>query len=279
VTALAAAAVLAACGGGEGAPSSSETEHFAGTHEVRAGVEADVYRPDRQGPAPVVVLVPGGGWSEADRTGLAPLAERLARSGAFVVNTSYRAQSAGGVFPTPAEDVACAVGLAAVRAADAGRDGGPLVLVGHSAGAHLGALVALAPDRFRAPCPYPPASVDALVGLSGPYDPTRLPDVAQALFGQTLQEAPGQWRAGNPLTWAAARPEVRILLLHGTGDSLVPTSFTKQFAQALRSGGHQVAVDLLRGADHDTYRAAAAGKVVTSWITALATADPSQPSP
>ena len=40
--------------------------------------------PGPPGAAPLVVLVPGGGWVDADPTGLVPLAETLAEAGAVV---------------------------------------------------------------------------------------------------------------------------------------------------------------------------------------------------
>ncbi len=145
------------------------------TSEYLPGLEADVYLPAQQeqspsSPVPIVLLVPGGGWLTADRTGLAPLAADLADAGFVAVNSTYRAGSAGAVFPEPVQDVACATGFAVQEARAAGLEPGPLVALGHSAGGHLAALAALEASAPAGPCPYPLPGVTGLIGLAGVYD-------------------------------------------------------------------------------------------------------------
>jgi acetyl esterase/lipase len=244
--------------------------HLVGTEAVGRGVKADVYLPTGKEAPPVVLLVPGGGWATADRTGLGQLAEHLAAAGAVVVNTTYRTQKTEDFFPTPVQDVVCAMDFAAEKASSEGMAGGPLIVVGHSAGAHLAALAALVADQFQDGCSHPPVQADGLIGLAGPYDIAKAGDAAWPLFGKTLQEAPKRWRAANPLTWAASNPQLRVLLVHGSADDVVPTAFTANFDKALRAGGHQVQVSLLKGLDHgDVYQAGNVGDVMTKWIAAL----------
>lgn len=73
------------------------------------------------------------------------------------------------------------------------------------------------------------------------------------------------WAAGNPLTHAASRPDVPVLLLHGKADDTA--SFTTQLADALKDGGHQVTVDLIAGADHSgIYQSDVAAARLIDWI-------------
>ena len=51
------------------------------TADYLPGLAADVVLPPRATRPPVVVLVPGGGWHTADRSGLLPLARALADGG------------------------------------------------------------------------------------------------------------------------------------------------------------------------------------------------------
>jgi acetyl esterase/lipase len=260
--------LLAGCG----VDAPARPQHLASTAEYRPGVAADLYLPpggvaSLAGAAPVVVLVPGGAWQSADRGGLSGLADDLADDGMVVVNATYRASDDGVRFPTPVEDVACAVSWAADQAAGLGVTPRPLVLVGHSAGAHLAALAALAPDDFRGDCAAPPAEPDGLVGLAGAYDVERLADVAVALFGADQQADPEAWARGDALARAGERPELRALLLHGDADTLVPASLSRGLGRALQAGGHDVSVTVVPGATHGSiYGADVAGPLIASWI-------------
>lgn len=246
---------------------------------VVPGVNAWVVEPvTGDGPPPVVVLVPGGSWAAADPTGLAPLAEELSSAGALVVSVGYRTANESAYFPVPVQDVACATAFAVDQASGGGRDAGEVVIVGHSAGAQLAALVALAPATFTTPeCPYPATEPDALIGLAGPYDVTATGGAAANLFGPDRSD-PQQWSPGNPLTLADQRPEVPVLLMHGTADTLVPSSFTEQFAAALQDGGHEVSVEYVPDADHATiYSAPVAAPAIIDWL-GLADAGSATPS-
>jgi acetyl esterase/lipase len=209
----------------------------------------------------------------ADRDGLTPLARALAAGGIVAVTMTYRAAGAGGRFPEQVQDVACAVDFAVQRARGAGVTPGPVVVLGHSAGGHLAALAALGADRFAGTCAYPRAHIDALIGLAGAYDVSRIPDLAQPLFGVTPEKDPARWREGNPLTWVeqeAQRAGLTVLLAHGGSDSDVPESFTADFGEALRRHGYAVRVETVPGATHQTiYSAPVIAPFVTTWVRAL----------
>jgi acetyl esterase/lipase len=265
------AALVAGCSSSGGGPVTPTPQHLRATVDYLPGVAADVFLPAGHAHrAPVVVLVPGGGWVSADRSGLRPLADTLTAHGMVAVAATYRTAQDHVRFPVPVSDVVCAVAFAVRRARAAGIAPGPVVVLGHSAGAQLAALAALAGPRFRGHCPYPAARVDGLVGLAGPYDVAALPDVAQPLFGASASSDPAIWRAGNPLTWVRQRPELRVLLVHGTADTTVPPSFTASFARRLRGAGHRVTVELVPGADHGAiYRPEVVAARIIPWISGL----------
>jgi acetyl esterase/lipase len=209
-----------------------------------------VYAPDEPGPYPVVVTVHGGAWVGGDPADMAALADDLGRR-AVVFNVTYRNMSQGGRFPDMVTDVACGVLAASRQAADYTTTPDQIYLIGHSAGAHLAALVALAPDVFSCDGEIP--EVAGFVGLAGPYDVTRVA-ILNTFFGDTLEEAPEVWAEGNPLTYAISAPDVPILLIHGADDQVVPLSFGADLASELEDAGAEVDLVELAGATHQDVR-------------------------
>ncbi|WP_165763566.1 MULTISPECIES: alpha/beta hydrolase family protein [unclassified Nocardioides] len=240
------------------------------TVEYASGLSEDIYLPAGKGRVPLVVLVPGGSWTTADPTGLAGLAAALAEAGVAAAPTHIRAADDGVVYPAPVEDVLCAVAAAAERLHSRGFVPDPVAVLGHSSGAHLAALAVLAVDDYSPDCGSPPVTPDALVGLSGPYDISQLPDVAASLLGTSPDDDPAAWASANPVARAALRPDVPVLLIHGEDDTTVAPAFTSQFAQALEDAGHPTTVQMVPGADHQTiYRGDVASDRVAQWLLAL----------
>lgn len=236
--------------------------------EYRPGLHANVFLPEATDAAPLVVMVPGGGWRTADPSGFADLAASLAEAGIVALTVEIGAAEDGVSYPDPIEDIHCAVGFGISRAEEAGIRPGPVVLLGHSSGAHLAALAALNSELPE--CTHPAVPADALVGLAGVYDVDRLPALAYLLFGVSPEEDPGVWEEGNPLLRAALRPELPVLLLHGASDPLVPVSFTDDFAAVLEDGGHDTTVTVIGGADHsEIFLPEISGDVIVDWIEGL----------
>lgn len=252
--------------------------HHISTADYLPGLGADLFMPDHVTRAPLVVLVPGGGWTDADRTGLRPLADRLASDGIVAVTVTYRAANDHVRFPVPVADIECAVDYAAERARQAGVTPSRVLLLGHSAGAHLAMLAALTGTRFRQSCAYPSVQVDGVIGLAGPYDISTLRSLAQPLFGASAAEDPTAWRDGNPVTWVNQRPQLPVLLAHGSADDTVSPTATTSFADLLRAAGHPVTVEIVAGADHGSiYRPRVIADRLLSWIRTLPRRGPPGP--
>ncbi|KLN52579.1 carboxylesterase NlhH [Variovorax paradoxus] len=104
----------------------------------------DVYLPQQPRGAPVLVMVHGGAWMFGNK-GAASVVDRKVEhwvrgQGFILVSVGYRFVPQ--VTPLEqAQDVARAVAAAQAHAASWGADPSRLVLVGHSAGAHLVALI------------------------------------------------------------------------------------------------------------------------------------------
>lgn len=211
----------------------------------------DVYQPAATAasdkPRPVVVFFYGGAWQEGSRGDYLFVAEALTERGYVVVVPDYR------VFPEVKYPVFLHDGATAVAwtSANIDRYGGDptrIFLMGHSAGAHIAAMLALDRSYLDAQ-KVPPTSVKGLIGLAGAYDflPLTEPNVI-ALFAtepNLMLTQPIHYVMGAP---AAATPPV--LLMHGDVDTRVRPKNSINLTHALRASGAKVEFDLLPGLSH-----------------------------
>ena len=154
-----------AIGGGVGASRPGSALPF-GTH----GQTLDVWRPSGKAIAkrPVLIFWYGGGWAKGDRRAYAFAARAYARSGFVVVMPDYR-KVPGIRFPAFLQDGAEAVKWTRDHIADYGGDPDRIAVAGHSAGAHIVAMLTLDTRWLKAEG-VDPKIIKAAVGLSGPYD-------------------------------------------------------------------------------------------------------------
>ncbi|NGX16801.1 alpha/beta hydrolase [Wenzhouxiangella sp. XN24] len=187
----------------------------------------DVYRPDAAAPdAPVVVFFYGNGWREASRSDFEFVAAALTEVGYIVVIPDYRGHP-DATFPRFVEDGAAAVAWTAGHV-DGVRDGRRrLFLAGHSAGAHIAAMLAF--DRRYLDALEDPPPVAGFIGLSGPYDFLPLEEgYLQEVFPESLRER------SQPINFVSADAPP-TLLIHGADDTRVLPGNSVHLLQALRT--------------------------------------------
>lgn len=110
----------------------------------------DVYSTLEGEGRPVVVYVHGGGWRFGDKKAVGQKVDALVRDRGYVfVSVNYRFHPEVS-FREQAADVASAISWVRKHAADYGGAGDRIVLMGHSAGAHLAALTACDPQYLKA---------------------------------------------------------------------------------------------------------------------------------
>ena len=221
--------------------------HFVRTQDVPYGTaprqQLDVYRPRTPAsPRPVVVFLYGGRWQDGTKDDYRLLGDAFTRRGIVVVVPEYRLYPQV-TFPAWVLDAAQVVRWARENAARFGGDPGNLVIVGHSAGGHTAALLAL-DEHFLRDAGVPAGSVRGFVSLAGPVDTTwTAPDV-QALMGP-----PQGW----PATYAATHVdggEPPILLLHGADDETVAPANSTGLAARIRARGGCARSVVYRGLGH-----------------------------
>ena len=213
---------------------------------------ADIYLPESSN-APFVVFAHGGGWFTGDK-GRRPMHPAMAEAGIAVADVQYRLVP-DFRYPAAVRDVAAAVRWVRANAADYGIDADRGALAGYSAGAHLAALVGLAPEHpnFQPEGFHPdePVAVDAIVGYSGPYDFT-VPGAGEngmvaGFFGEDATDE--TLREGSPTTHVDAG-DPPTLLVHGTADNIVPYRSSTLLATELERVGVPAEVLTGEGAGH-----------------------------
>ncbi len=181
-------------------------------------------------PAPVVIFVHGGSWESGDKRGYAWVGEALAQLGFVAVLPNYRLMP-DTRFPAFVDDVAQAVAHARAGVTAWGGDTARVVLMGHSAGAHLAALVAY-DARYLATQGTSPAILSGFVGLSGPYDFV----FDTKLLRRTFAGPPEREYDALPVHFVTPR-SLRTLLVMGEDDRTVNPRNTRRLAAALRTAG------------------------------------------
>jgi acetyl esterase/lipase len=233
--------------------------------EEPAGIDAEVLVPGGKGPFPAVVLIHGGGWVAGGPSIMGPLADHLNANGYLTVNTRYALATLDrGAYPEAVEDVACAVRFAASHP----DSDGTVAVVGHSAGAHIGALVALTGDGFHGACDLPGSGLpNRFIGLAGPYDVSRLGLAVAAFFGGGPDRLPEVWEAGNPMLHTDANGDLDSLIMYGELDGFVPDTLALDFHKALVDSGHDSLLELVEGARHnDMHDPALVGDLIVTWL-------------
>lgn len=196
----------------------------------------DVYSPKHPGFRPVVVFFYGGTWSGGNRSEYAFVGTALAAQGYVTVIPDYRVYPEV-KFPAFIEDGAQAIAWVQRHAREYGGDPERIVLMGHSAGAQIAALLALNPAYVTAAGVHP-GSIAALIGLSGPYALVPDTDTLRAIFGTPYSAA--DWQ---PVRFASPMAPP-TLLLHGLSDKVVYASHTTTLRDALLAQGDRVETHL-----------------------------------
>ena len=161
----------------------------------------DVYTPQAgTRDAPVIVMVHGGGWKRGDKSMQAVVENKVARwvpHGVVFVSVDYRMLPEADV-AAQAADVARAVAYVQAHAAEWGGDGGQVILMGHSAGAHLVALLTSSSRLVREHGVQPWLGTVALD--SAAFDVgTIMRSRHFSLYDEAFGTDPAYWRTVSPI--------------------------------------------------------------------------------
>ncbi len=204
----------------------------------------DVYEPAvvHQQPLPMVLMVHGGGWTRGDKANAPVAGNKVAAfvpRGMVFVSTNYRMAMTP---PDPlqqASDVAHALAFVQQHASAWGGDPTRVVLMGHSAGAHLVALLTAAPSLAVAAGAAPWIGTVSLD--SGTLDvPATMGRPHLELFDTAFGNDPVVWQRLSPIHRLSG-PIVPMLVVCSS-QRQEPCLQGEQFATAARTSGSQVTV-------------------------------------
>jgi acetyl esterase/lipase len=159
----------------------------------------DVYMPAKAHDAPVILMVHGGGWRRGDKSMTSVVQNKLTRwvpRGFVLVSVDYpMVPQADPV--QQARSVAQALAFAQRHAAEWGGDPCKFILMGHSAGAHLVALISAEPSMATSLGAQPWLGTVALD--SGAYDVPRIMGGRHfKLYDQAFGSDAALWKAASP---------------------------------------------------------------------------------
>jgi acetyl esterase/lipase len=190
----------------------------------------DLYSPSDAKRAPVVVFFYGGSWQSGSRETYRFLGSALARRGLVTVVPDYRVYPEV-TFPGFLEDGAAAVDWVRGNVARYGGDRERIVLMGHSAGAHIAAMLAIDARWLAKVGIDSRKDVAALVGLAGPYDFLPIRDQTLKLLFKGANR-----RETQPITFVEGG-EAPALLITGGRDTTVDPGNSKRLAARLKAKG------------------------------------------
>lgn len=224
-------------------------------------------------PMPVILWIPGGGWTEVDNNVWVPELVYYAKRGYLVASVSY-CTSPTWVFPKPLVQIKQAIRYLRAHAKQLNIDPDRIAVMGESAGGHLAALVAATGDdpqfeegeyleyssKVQAAVLYYPC-ID-MADFEGRGELESYDENPQYLLrGQELEpqsllhgmiyvrKDPKAWKEMDPRTYVK-KGLPPYLLFHGTADTLVPCHHSKVMYQALQDAGVEADLVLVRGAEH-----------------------------
>lgn len=190
----------------------------------------DLYEP--VGPVrdgPVIVYFYGGGWKSGAKEDYRFVAQTLTKAGYAVAIPDYRLYPEV-TFPAFIEDGAAAV-------AEISRFlKRPVILIGHSAGAHLAVMLTLDGRWLEQAGADVDTIVRAAVGLAGPYDFLPLSNDLRPILAPGGDET-----ASQPIAYARGDAPP-LLLVHGEADTTVRLKNSANLAAAIEAEGGKVTV-------------------------------------
>jgi acetyl esterase/lipase len=231
---------------------------YADAHERQV---LDVYAPAGAKGLPIVFWIHGGGWQAGDKREVAEKPKAFTEAGFVFVSTNYRLLPLVDM-ETIVRDVAAAVRWVHEHAAEYGGDPARLLVMGHSAGGQLAALICT-DDRYLRRAGVPPAIVKGCVPVDADtFDIPAIIEVAEtrwrvhhlppSTFGhrEKFGNDPAKHRDFSAVTHVAADKGIAPFLILHVAEHPDTTAQARRFAAVLQKANVPVTVFGARDTTH-----------------------------
>lgn len=218
--------------------------------------QLDVYSPADARNLPVVIWVHGGGWQIGSKASVQDKPKAFNEKGYVFVSVNYRFHPAV-TYKEQAGDIAQAVRWVRDHAAEHGGDSKQIFLMGHSAGAHLVALVGT-DGRYLENAGLKLSNLSGVILLDGAgYDIPRqirqsLLPRSRALYTEVFTEDLATRKDASPVTHIASGKNIPPFLILHVADRRDAKAQSEALGSKLRSAGVEVTVVPAEGKTHAT---------------------------
>ncbi len=218
----------------------------------------DVYSPAPASDCPVMVMIHGGGWRQGDKANAdvaALKSQYFVAQGYVFVSVNYRL-SPEVVHPVHVQDVAASLDWVYRNIWSYGGDPERIFIMGHSAGAHLAALVAT-DEQYLEANGLDLSILKGVVLLDGAgYDIPYMTDndsvILRALYEGAFGTDPAVWEDASPVTHVEAGKNIPPFLLFYAGNREDSRVNSQKLADLLTEAGVQAWVVSAPDKNHGT---------------------------
>ena len=214
---------------------------------------------------PLILFVQGSAWTTPNLDYEIPMLSHFAEEGLIVATVSHRSAQNGFVFPAFLQDVKCAIRFLRANADTYSIDPQRIAAFGTSSGGNTVCLLGLTGDDPELKTAEYADQSDAVCAVVACFAPTDLPalfdhlkaspdieSVMTVYFGTDKEKWPEVMRRWSPVYRVEdGKRYPPFLLLHGTGDPLVPCDQLDALYTRLREAGAEVNACYVDGAEHE----------------------------
>jgi acetyl esterase/lipase len=208
----------------------------------------DFYAPEDESDM-LLIIVHGGGWVLGDKIQFSQAADFFSKYNISVINMNYRL-APDWKYDSPLQDISIVLKEIDSNKKDFNlNDDYKIVLLGHSAGAHLVSLYSLNEQDYGT------KNIDYCIGLAGPYDLTKIYEDKDK---QLIEEALNSFLDGtspedvSPVYQITNGEQTKFLLMIGNEDELVSADQMYSFEKALKDTNTYIEAYVIAGRNHNS---------------------------